>query len=130
MSKFKLTDELLSEVQEKVFGPCTVVYEAMTLEEIKQDIADYLTRNKVFMVGEKRAIYTPSLTITTFKSWLLVRMQVELYDVNPETPFDRTDAQIERAKKSEERLKKRLTTNINQFILKLRYDNRPESGAK
>jgi hypothetical protein len=129
MPRFKLTDELLSEVREIVFGPCTVVYETMTLGEIREDIENYLKQNRVYMQGEKKAIYTPGLTITNLKSWLLMRKDIEVWDVNPETPFDRTDKQIEAAKEVEDRVRRRLTTNISKFIERLRYANRPESGT-
>jgi hypothetical protein len=129
MPRFKLTEELLSEVREIVFGPCTVVYETMTLGEIREDIENYLKQNRVYMRGEKKAVYIPSLTITTFKSWLLLRKDIEVWDVNPETPFDRTDKQIEAAKEVEDRVRRRLTTNISKFIERLRHANRPESGT-
>jgi hypothetical protein len=124
MPRVKLTEELLREIQERVFGPCTIVYEAMTLEEIRRDIENYLKANRVYMRGEKKAIYKPGLTITNLKSWLLLRRDMEIYDVDPETPFDRTDAQIENAQRRRNELERVLDANINELVLKLRHENK------
>jgi hypothetical protein len=122
MSKVVLTNELLTEIREQVFGPCTVVYEAMTNEEVKEDIMRYLSDNRVFVKGEKEAIYKPSLTILTFKSWLLLRLQVELMDIDPETPFDRSDEEIRKASIRRKETENRLTSNIKLLIARLRYE--------
>jgi hypothetical protein len=116
----KVTDELLKEVQQETFGPCSVVYESMTLEELHADLLGYLTESKVRLIKGQYVTYKSSLTLTTFKQWLKLRITVEEMDAYPEHPFDRTDEQIERQIRGRKALLARLNTNVNNLMKKLR----------
>jgi hypothetical protein len=119
--KLELSDKLITDIQQNVFGPCTVVYEAMTKEEIATDIEAYLKEGALKKLPDgSYAHYIQSLTITTLKRWLKLRMDVELADANPETPFDRSDEEIRKAIAREKDLKKRLTASIRRFTDRLK----------
>jgi hypothetical protein len=122
MSRLKLTTELLKDIRENVFGDCTVVYEAMDIEELEADLLKFLTEGRV--VKDKKtgeyATYQASLTLTTLKQWLKLRILVEEYDAYPEHPFDKTDEQIAKEKRGRKALLSRLNGNVNKLMEKLR----------
>lgn len=117
MIKLELSNELIRDIRENVFGPCTVSYEAMSNQELLEDLNDYLAKGKI---SKKTGNYIArKLTPTSLKGWLNYRVRIELYDVDPETPFDRSDADIAKAKQRVQTLRKRLNANIGRILYKL-----------
>lgn len=119
MKIIPLTVELAKDIRENAFGDCTVVYEAMTNEEVLADIEDYLAKGRI---SKKTGKYLPrSLTIASLKDWLRFRLTIELHDIDPETPFDRSDEEIRKARERVKEAKNRLATSFAAYIAVLAY---------
>lgn len=118
MHKLELTEQLMKDIRENVFGSCTVVYESMTISEMIADLQDYLAKGSV---SKKTGNYVVrKLTPTSLEGWLKFRQRIEEYDIDPETPFDRSDEEILNAVDRTRALAKRLTTNVSKFIGELK----------
>jgi hypothetical protein len=102
-----LSQELFTEIREKVFGPCTVVGETMDNDDIEKDIIDYVDR------------YANSLTFSAFRDWLDLRLIVECHDRWPEDPFDRTDEQIKKRIQDETDFKREMKFKFRDLCSRL-----------
>ena|SRR5271165_6095983 len=79
-----ITQELLTEIRNEVFGPCTIIGECYSNEDLEKDLIRYCDTIE------------NSLTFSVFRDWLELLLSVECHDRWPEDPFDRTDAQIKK----------------------------------
>ena len=65
----KMSDEKLRVLRDEVFGPCTVIGECFSLEELRDDLAEYAGR-------------PGGLSL-----WFEMRLDDEAYDLFPEGPI-------------------------------------------
>jgi hypothetical protein len=84
-----LTEEQWRELRDVVFGPCTVVGETMDVVELSKDFYNYVTENSQYADWEGEE---------GFDYWMLMRLDVEEWDIFPESPIERSDEEITRLK--------------------------------
>ena len=73
-----MSDEKLRVLRDEVFGPCTVIGECFSLEELRDDLAEYAGR-------------PGGLSL-----WFEMRLDDEAYDLFLRVPYERSDAEIAR----------------------------------
>jgi len=98
-----LDEDTLTDIRDVVFGPCTVIGESMTIPELLADIQDW------FRCVKK----------VDWDGWFKLRMDIEESDIDPESPFDRTDAEIAKLRSRREVMRQAVTGRWLEFLQKI-----------
>lgn len=113
-----LSDSQILEIRDQVFGDCTVVGECFSIEELREDIADYLSGQRM-VAGAACGV----LTRTKLREWFMLRLVVELRTAERDSegwhPEGPTKAQAAKEKAEALLFKRRLSANIKAFMANL-----------
>jgi hypothetical protein len=110
-----LTETQLLEIRDQVFGPCTVIGECFSAQELREDIADFVAGQRMIANAGCGV-----LTRAKLREWFKLRLDVELVTLERDSegwhPEGPTEAQA--AKEKVERLlfRRRLSASIKAFM--------------